>query len=162
MKYIPIILLSICCSFLLQGCNKEEIPKTKFVSKKITITFDGNFERVYPWMSFVAYTEDQTPLSVFVGNDLIIQKDGAFEIEKGRMGKLSQITLSVKQRASNWVYISVTYRKRMKSPSQLDDLKINTKRIVDNVLSLDTTHVMHAFDLKDKPSSSEYIYHLKL
>lgn len=162
MKYIPIILLSICCSFLLQGCNKEEFPKSKFVSKKITITFDGNFEKVYPWVSFVAYTEDQTPLYVLMGNDSIIQEDGAFEIERGKMGKLSQITLLVKQRASNWVYISTTYRKRMKSPSQLDDLKINTKRFVDNVLSLDTTHVMRAFDIKDKPSRLEYIYHLKL
>lgn len=46
----------------------------------------------------------------------------------------------------------------MDSPSPSDDLKIDMKGYVNNVLRLDTVNIMHAFDKDYKPSAKEYIY----
>ena len=130
------------------------------IDKRITVIFNGDFERIYPWMSFSAYTENREVLYAVVGNDTMMMRDGLFKIDRGEMGKINQITLLSKQRSSSWIDVSVTYRKRMDSPSLSDDLKIDVKGYVNNALCLDTMNIMHAFDKDYKPSAREYIYQI--
>ena len=159
MKLLCVILGLLCVGFL-QGCSNDDFMEEEKIDKRITITFDGDFERVYPWMSFVAYTENREVLYAVVGNDTMMMRDGSLRIDRGEMGGINQITLLSKQRSSGWIDVSVTYRKRMDSPSQSDDLKIDVKGYVNDALCLDTINVMHAFDMAYKPSAKEYIYQI--
>lgn len=152
------MLLYLVCISILQSCNSNAFTEEEMVNKRIVITFYGDFERIYPWMSFVAYTKNQETLHVIMDNDSVRMGDGGIQIERGEMGQTKQITLLSKQKLSDWTDVSVTYRKRMDSPSKSDDLKINIKGYVNNNLRLDTTNVMHAYNLNYKPTAKEYIY----
>lgn len=157
MKQLGIILWVICAGFL-QGCDNDDFTEEEKMDKRITVTFDGDSERIYPWMSFSAYTKNRETLYAVVGSDTMTMNDGLFRIGKGEMGEIHQITLLSRQKGSDWIDVSVTYRKRMDSPSSSDDLKIDMKGYVNNVLRLDTVNIMHAFDKDYKPSAKEYIY----
>lgn len=159
MKRLCVIPWIICAGFL-QGCDNNDFTEEEMIDKRITVTFDGDYERTYPWMSFSAYTENREVLYAVVGNDTMMMRDGLFKIDRGEMGEINQITLLSRQRGSAWIDVSVTYRKRMDSPSQSDDLRVDVKGYANNVLCLDTTNIMHAFDKAYKPSEKEYIYQI--
>jgi hypothetical protein len=58
------MLLYLVCISILQSCNSNAFTEEEMVNKRIVITFYGDFERIYPWMSFVAYTKNQETLHV--------------------------------------------------------------------------------------------------
>ncbi len=159
MKRYNLLLILI---ILLQSCDGVDINEKEYVEKKIAICFDGNPDKVYPWVSFAAHTEDHESLCIVQDNDTIINKDGTFSIERGKIPTSGQIVLYSKTRESGWIYLGVTYRKRMKTPSYSDELIVRIKGYVNDIQYLDTTHVMHAFNLEENINESDYIYKLKI
>ena len=55
------------------------------------------------------------------------------------------------------ICLTVIYRKRMTTaPSDSDNLTVRVRGYIDNVLSLDTVRVMHAFRKEEKIERSDY------
>lgn len=150
-------------AFLLQSCDNIDIPEKKYTEKKIEIRFEGKKEDVYPWLSFTAYTENHETLYVVQNKDTTINQDGTFYIERGKIPTSGQIVLYSKSWYTGSIHLGVNYRKRKISPSipsKSDELKISVKGYVNNILQLDTVHVMHAFKAEEKISSSNYMFNL--
>ena len=146
--------------FTFQSCDKTDFTNKKYVEKQLSLNLCGDNEKVSPWTSVTAYTENGSTLYVKQGKDTKVYKDGTFEISRGRWYTSDTITLYFKSRNPDWIHIGVTYRKRMKSPSIFDDLTIKIKGYVYNIQHLDTMHTIHAFYVDDKIKESDYIFKL--
>lgn len=148
--------------FVAQSCEKTDVPEIKNAKKMVSVYFDGNTESVSPWVSFVAYTENHEPLYIIQNGDTVIGNKGTFGVEKGELPIPSKVVLFSELKDSEWIYLSVTYRKRMTSPSEVDDLKIKIKGYTNDIQNLDTIHIMRAFRADEKIDESDYIYKLKI
>lgn len=148
--------------FVFQSCESSDTPEPKCVRKKIYVYFEGNTEAVFPWVSFVAYTENHQTLYIMQDGDAIIKNDGTFNISRGNIPQSGKIVLYSDLKDSEWIYLGVTYRKRMENPSETDELKIRIQGYVNDIQYLDTMHVMPAFKSDEKIDESDYIYKLKI
>lgn len=148
--------------FMFQSCENTDTPETEYVRKKVYMYFEGNAEAVSPWVSFVAYTENHQPLYIMQDGDVIINNDGTFSILKGEIPLPGKVVLYSDLKNAEWIYLGVTYRKRMTNPSEADELKIRIQGYINDVQYLDTMHVMPAFRSDEEIDESDYIYKLKI
>ena len=63
---------------------------------------------------------------------------------------------------TEWIYLGVTYRKRMSNPSEADELKIRIKGYINDIQYLDTVQTMRAFRKDEEIDDSDYMYDLKI
>lgn len=148
-------------AFMLQSCENTDTPETESVRKKVSVYFEGNSEAVFPWVSFVAYTENHQPLYIMQDGDEIIKNDGTFSILRGGLPLSGKVVLYSDLKDAEWIYLGVTYRKRMENPSEADELKIRIQGYVNDIQYLDTMHVMPAFRSDEEIDEVNYIYKLK-
>ena len=66
-----ILICILVCLF--QSCDDTDMPETERVTKKVSVCFEGDPEGTYPWLSFVAYTENHETLYVIQDGDTIIR-----------------------------------------------------------------------------------------
>lgn len=148
-------------SALVASCSSEEDfqPKEPTV-KKITVSLVGVEDKYGPWTSFVAYTEHRQALYAIIDGDTVISQNGTLDIPKGQVP--SQLTVYAKSIYPSVIFASVTYRKRMSSPSQADELKVKIEGYVNDIQQLDTMRVMSAFSIEDKPKEKDYMFDVKI
>lgn len=161
LAYIRTIILCFVIS-IFQSCESPETPPIERVRKKISITLEGKTEAVFPWVTVTAYTENQNTLYIIQDDNLMIQKDGGISIEKGEIHPSGKITLYSDIRDKEWIHVGIRFLKLMKNPSETDKLKIRIQAYKNDIQYLDTTRIMSAFRVGEKPSSSEYIYALNI
>ena len=94
--------------------------------------------------------------------DTIIKNDGTFGILKGEIPLSGKIVLYSKMKETEWIYLGVTYRKRMSNPSEADELKIRIKGYINDIQYLDTVQTMRAFRKDEEIDDSDYMYDLKI
>lgn len=153
----------ICLSFFMfQSCDNSDMPVANSFRKEASIYFEGNTERVFPWVSFVAYTENHEPLYIILNRDTTINNNGVFSISRGKIPQSGKIVLYSDFKGEGWIYLGITYRKRMEKPSKADELRIKIQGYTDEVLNLDTMQTMRAFRSDEKINESNYIYKLKI
>lgn len=138
------------------------MPEKGWVKKKASIYFEGNTEKVFPWVSFVAYTKNQETLFIIQDGDTVIKNDGTFSINRGEIPQSCRVVLYSHIQDTEWIYLGVTYRKRMKNPSDADELKIKIQGYINDILYLDTMQIMRAFRSDEKIDASDYIYKIKI
>lgn len=155
-----ILICILVCLF--QSCDNTDMPETERVTKKVSVCFEGDPEGTYPWLSFVAYTENHETLYVIQDGDTIIKNDGTFGILKGEIPLSGKIVLYSKMKETEWIYLGVTYRKRMSNPSEADELKIRIKGYINDIQYLDTVQTMRAFRKDEEIGDSDYMYDLKI
>lgn len=154
------IICILCLAF--QSCEETDVPEMKNNKKMVSVYFDGNTENVSHWTSFVAYTENHKSLYIIQNGDTIIDNKGTFEIRRDEVPIPGKVVLFSKFKDTEYIHISVTYRKRMKNPSETDDLKIRIQGTCNDIQKLDTIHIMHAFRSDEKIDASDYIFNLKI
>ena len=158
---IRTMIICILC-LMFQSCEETDVPEMKNIKKMVSVYFDGNSEDVSHWTSFVAYTESHEPLYIIQNGDTIIDNKGTFEIRRDEVPIPGKVVLFSEFKDTGYIYISVTYRKRIKNPSETDDLKIRIQGYCNDILKLDTLHIMNAFRSDEKIDVSDYIYKLKI
>lgn len=145
-------------AFLFASCSDNDVPEKDFVEKKVIISLDGINDSISPWMSFTAYTTNQSILRVVKDNDTLNCKEGVLKIPNGSCQIPCQIELYSRSRYPEYIHVGVTYRKRRTRPLPSDDLNVKVEAFRDNLLELDTSFVMHSFKIDDKIKEADYIF----
>lgn len=159
--YSILILIWVSLLFAFTACDSPEYIEEKIFEKKIQISLYGDQKDVYPWVSIIAYTENHEPLYVVQQNDTTFYKDGTYRLSKGTIINSEPITLCYKSKNQDWMYLSITYRKRMSNPSDSDILTVNLQGYTNGINTLDKMHLMYAFKLDESIEPSDYIYTIK-
>lgn len=148
----------ILATFFFVSCSDNDVPEKNFVEKKVIISLDGVNDSISPWMSFTAYTTNQSILHVVRDNDTLNCKDGVLKIPNSSCQIPCQMELYSRSRYPEHIHLGVTYRKRRTTPLPSDDLNVKVEAFRDNLLELDTSFVMHSFKIEDKIKETDYIF----
>lgn len=145
-------------TFFFASCSDNDVSEKDFVEKKVIISLDGINDSISPWMSFTAYTINQSILRVVKDDDTLNCKDGVFKIPNGSCQTPCQMELYSRSRYPEYIHVGMTYRKRRTRPLLSDDLNVKVEAFRDNLLELDTSFVMHSFKIEDKIKEVDYIF----
>lgn len=126
---------------------------------------DGKMENIVPWANFNIYTNDKvSSLYVIDKNEATFVEKGLYESKKEDFynGKMTFMQRMNFKGETVPVYLTFSFLKLTSNPSDADDLRIRVKKYTDNILEIDTVHLMKSYEIGTDKDKIDYIYKLKL
>ncbi len=161
MQYLFVVFLPlfVSCS------DSDEIKEYEYRNSFIEIYMDGNMENIVPWAHFSIYSDDKVSgLYVIDNSQKKYVEHGLYEskAEDFYDGKATFIQRIYVKNEKIPVFLTFSYLKLTTNPSDADNLSIRVKKYTDNVLEIDTVHLMKSYEIGTDKDKIEYLYKLKL